>query len=435
MSNSADVIVIGAGVIGAATVFELAKAGFKTLTLDRNAAAGHGSTSGSCAIIRMHYSTLEGTALAYEGYFYWRDWADYLETTDPKGLARFKETGCLVMATENNGYLKKHKAISDQLDCPYEEWSAERILQQIPGYDLQLFAPAKTKDDPNFGKATGGAIKSGVFWPNAGYVTDPALSAQNLAHAAQSRGSLFRHRAEVSGILTANGRVKGVRLTSGEELHAPVVVNVAGPASSKINAMAGVLDDMTISTRALRQEVVHVPAPEGLDFDSSGIVISDSDIACYIRPEHGNNILVGSEDPPCDDHTWVEDDTEFNRDFTDQWTTQALRYAQRLPSLGIPSRMRGVIDLYDVSDDWIPIYDKSALPGFYMACGTSGNQYKNAPIAGKMMAALIDYCENGNDHDRAPLQFTLPRIQQRMDVGFYSRKREVNRESSFSVLG
>jgi len=70
-----------------------------------------------------------------------------------------------------------------------------------------------------------------------------------------------------------------------------------------------------------------------------------------------------------------------------------------------------------------------------MACGTSGNQYKNAPIAGKMMAALIDYCEQGNDHDEKPLQFTLPYIQRELNVGFFSRKREINEESSFSVLG
>ena len=70
-----------------------------------------------------------------------------------------------------------------------------------------------------------------------------------------------------------------------------------------------------------------------------------------------------------------------------------------------------------------------------MACGTSGNQYKNAPIAGKMMAALIDYCEGGADHDETPLQFTLPYIGRDIDVGFYSRKRDINSESSFSVLG
>ncbi len=142
--------------------------------------------------------------------------------------------------------------------------------------------------------------------------------------------------------------------------------------------MAGVTGDMTISTRALRQEVVHVPSPPGFDWERDGMVVSDSDIACYCRPEHGNHILIGSEDPPCDAHVWVEDDLALDRDFTEQWQVQALRFAQRVPSLGIPSRMRGVVDLYDVTDDWIPIYDRSSLPGFYMACGTAGNQYKNA---------------------------------------------------------
>ncbi|MEM8813760.1 MAG: FAD-dependent oxidoreductase, partial [Pseudomonadota bacterium] len=70
MSDTADAIIIGTGVIGAATAFEMAKKGLKTISVDRNGQAGHGSTSGSCAIIRVHYSTLEGTAFAYEGYFY-----------------------------------------------------------------------------------------------------------------------------------------------------------------------------------------------------------------------------------------------------------------------------------------------------------------------------------------------------------------------------
>jgi sarcosine oxidase subunit beta len=180
---------------------------------------------------------------------------------------------------------------------------------------------------------------------------------------------------------------------------------------------------------------VHVPAPEGFDFEANGTIVSDSDIACYCRPEHGNHILIGSEDPECDPHQWADNDTDYERNFTDQWTTQAMRYAQRVPSLGIPSKTRGVVDLYDASTDWIPIYDQSSLPGFYMACGTSGNQYKNAPIAGKMMAALVDYCEAGNDHDSAPMQFTLPYINRQIDAGFYSRKRPINEESSFSVLG
>jgi len=435
MTHSPDAIIIGTGVIGAAIAFELAKKGWKTLSLDRNAQAGHGSTSGSCAIIRMHYSTFDGTAFAWEGYHYWRDWSDYLGLPSGSDLAAFREVGCLVMKTDANGHLAKHMKYSAELDCPFEELSAEQVAQRLPIYSLDSFAPAKRMDDPDFGKPNGRKMGGAVSWPNAGYITDPALSSQNMLDAARQHGATVRHGAEVAEILQSGGRVSGVKLTDGSEIHAPVVINVAGPGSTIVNAMAGVLDDMTIQTRPLRQEVVHVPSPEGFDFEHDGTIVSDSDIACYCRPEHGNHILIGSEDPECDPHQWQEDDKSYNRDFTDQWTTQAMRYGQRVPSLGIPSRMRGVVDLYDASTDWIPIYDKSNLPGFYMACGTSGNQFKNAPIAGKMMAELVAYCEAGKDHDTQPLQFTLPYLQRDIDVGFYSRKRPINEESSFSVLG
>ncbi|WP_120634358.1 FAD-binding oxidoreductase [Ruegeria sp. EL01] len=430
-----DAIIIGTGVIGAAIAFEMAKAGWKTLSLDRNSQVGHGSTAGSCAIIRMHYSTFDGTAFAWEGYHYWRDWADYLGLPEDANLAQFRETGCLVMKTDANGLLEKHKHNSADLDCPFEEWSPEKVAERLPVYSQDSFAPAKRMDDPEFGQPNGRKMRGGVFWPQAGYVTDPALSAQNLMDAAKLHGAEVRTGAEVVEVLTEGARVAGVKLASGEEIRAKVIVNVAGPGSAIVNKMAGVLDDMTIETRPLRQEVVHVPAPEGFDFENDGTIVSDSDIACYCRPEHGNHILVGSEDPECDPHQWCEDDVHYNHDFTDQWTTQAMRYAQRVPSLGIPSKTRGVVDLYDASTDWIPIYDKSSLPGFYMACGTSGNQYKNAPIAGKMMTALIDYCEGGADHDTQPLQYELPYIKRSVDVGFYSRKRPINEESSFSVLG
>jgi glycine/D-amino acid oxidase-like deaminating enzyme len=63
MSARYDAIIIGAGIIGACTAFELAKRGWRTLNVDRLPAAGYGSTGSSCAIIRTHYSTLDGAAL------------------------------------------------------------------------------------------------------------------------------------------------------------------------------------------------------------------------------------------------------------------------------------------------------------------------------------------------------------------------------------
>jgi sarcosine oxidase subunit beta len=279
-------------------------------------------------------------------------------------------------------------------------------------------------------------VKGIIFTPQAGYVNDPQLSTHNLMLAAKSQGGQFMFDTEVAGVRRKNGRVAGVTLKSGEPIDAPIVVNAAGPHSFVINRMAGVEAGMNIKTKALRHEVHHVPSPPEFNFEKHGTVVSDSGCGIYFRPEAGNNILVGSDDPKCDDRVWLEDPDVFNTNLTErQWKAQVYRLAQRIPSLPIPPTPRGVVDLYDVSDDWIPIYDSSDLPGFYMAVGTSGNQFKNAGGIGYMMAEMIDAGENGNDQDSNPVQVKMPYTGLVLNSGFYSRRREINPNSSFSVLG
>ncbi len=432
--KSYDAIVIGAGVIGAAVGLELARKGLKTLNVDMAPTAGYGSTAGSCAIIRTHYSTLEGSALAYDGYFYWKHWRDYLGVDDERGLAEFRETGCVVMKTEANRQLAHVKANMDALGIPYEDLDAEGLKARVPYFDIRLYHPPRRPEDDGFGEPTGGDLPGGVFFPYAGYITDPQLSAHNLQRAAEAAGGEFLFNRRVVGIeKDAAGRIAGVSLDDGTKLATRVLVNVAGPHSYKVNELAGATGDMKITTRALKQEVVHLPMPvEG--YDEIGMVTSDSDIACYTRPEKGGFVLVGSEDPPCDPRDWVDPD-DWDRNFTEQWRVQALRAAQRIPGLPITSRMKGVTELYDVTEDWIPIYDKSAVPGFYMACGSSGIQFKNAGVAGAMMAHLIEQVEAGHDHDADPVMFPLKHIGRTTNIGFYSRLRTINPESSFSVLG
>ena len=210
---------------------------------------------------------------------------------------------------------------------------------------------------------------------------------------------------------------------------------MGGPHSAIINRMAGVLDGMNVRTRPLKQEVCHVPAPAGLDYHQVAPLISDGDTGCYSRPTAGNHILIGSEDPECDALEWVEDPDDYDTGFSDQWETQVKREAQRVRGLADPGRTGGLVDLYDVSDDWIPIYDRSDLPGFYMAVGTSGNQFKNAPVAGKLMAELIERVEDGHDHDADPLAVPLTYTRRTCDIGFFSRRRALNPDSSYSVIG
>jgi sarcosine oxidase subunit beta len=435
MSKSYDAIIIGAGIIGSATSYALGLKGWKVLNLDSLPACGYGSTSGSCAIIRPYYSTLDGSAIAYESHFYWKNWADYLggADIDEKGLIKYINCGAMVMKTETNGYLEHARTMMDELNSPYDELTPKQIVEKMKVWNTESYYPVKRPDDPEFGIANDTPLSGAVLFHAAGYVSDPQLATHNIMRAAEREGSSFRYNSRVSEIRRSGGRVCGVTLENGETIDSPVVLNAAGPHSSKVNRLADVEKSMNIKTRALRQEVAHVPLPEGYDA-KLGCVTSDSDIGAYTRPEHGDSLLIGSEDPPVDKHEWVDPD-DYNRDFTEQWRVQVLRVCQRVPNLEVPNKMRGVVDLYDVTDDWMPIYDRSELPGFYMAIGTSGNQFKNAPIVGEIMADLIEATENGNDQDNNPIDIHLKNIDYTVSSRFYTRLREVNQDSSFSVLG
>jgi len=435
LSQSVEVVVIGAGIIGAACAFELAKAGREVLVIDRLPASGYGSTSSSSAIIRCYYSTVAGSSLAWEAYHVWRQWAEHLGFEDERGLAEFREIGSLAIKDASNDMLAPVCDVMDRVGIPYEHWDTDAIAARLPFFDLHRFGPPRRADDPDFGQPGDQLIPGGVYFPTAGYVNDPQLAAHNLQRAAENAGARFRFNAEVAAIVQQGERVRGIELTDGETISAPVVVNVGGPNSRRINELAGVTGGMNVSTRALRKEVCYLPAPEGDGFDATAPFIADADTGAYSRPETGAKVVTGSLEPPCDDLIWIDEPLDFDSAFSDQWTTQAMRLGMRLPKLGIPGQATGVVDLYDVSDDWIPIYDCSDLGGFYMACGTSGNQFKNAPVAGEIMMALIAAVEGGHDHDAEPLQFDLPRTGERLDLGAFSRRRPVNQDSSFSVLG
>jgi len=430
-----DAIIIGAGIIGANLGFEMSKAGFKTLNVDKLPAAGYGSTANSCAIVRCHYSTWPGVAMSYEGFHFWKNWADYLETDDERGVAGFVQCGAVYVG-DSERYEKKVLPLFDEIGIEYEVWDADEISDEAGYLDTGSYAPPKRPEDAAFWDESPAQITSAVHTPIAGYITDPQLATHNLQRAAEAKGGEFMFNAAVADIRVEEGRVAGITLEDGTQIDAPIVVNVAGPHSFVINEMAGVADSMNIKTRALRHEVHHVPSPEGLDFEKDGMLVGDDDLGTYFRPEVGNHILVGSQDPDCDPQIWVEDPDEFERAITeDQWKAQVLRLARRIPTLGVPGEKKGVVDLYDVSDDWIPIYDKTDLPGFYVAIGTSGNQFKNCHIAAYSLTKLVQAVEGGQDHDADPVKVVMPHTGLELDMSVFSRNREINKDSSFSVLG
>jgi sarcosine oxidase subunit beta len=214
-----------------------------------------------------------------------------------------------------------------------------------------------------------------------------------------------------------------------------VVVSCAGPHSAQINRMAGVLDDFAVATRALRQEVHVTPAPEHFGLGSGGTIVSDPDLGTYFRPQPSGTLLVGGVEPDCDPFVWVDDADRYDPNpSVEAWEAQVLRLARRVRDLPVPHRPIGLAALYDVTPDWMPIYDRTSLDGFYVAIGTSGNQFKNAPMAGKLMGHLIDACQQGHDHDREPVQVPCEHTGRTVDLGHWSRRREVAVTTN-SVLG
>lgn len=431
---SADAVVVGAGVIGSSIALELARAGRRVVLIDRASGPGQGSTSASSAVIRYNFSTLSGVAAAWESQFCWLSWADHLGH-DVGDLARFERCGLVMIDVDvapRSGWLP----LFDKVGVPYEEWDAATLAQRMPGIDTGRYWPPKRIDDDRFWSDATDTLGA-VYTPDAGYVSDPQLAAQNLAAAAAKEGAEFRFRAAVAGVESADGRVSGVVLADGTRISAPVVVNAAGPWSSKLNELAGVGSDFTVAVRPMRQEVAHVAAPEGYQ-PSGGVgpAVADIDLGTYYRGEVGGGLLVGGTEPECDPLQWLDDPDEANPNPTMAvFEAQVTRAARRLVNLRVPNRPRGVVGVYDVADDWTPIYDRTELSGFYVAIGTSGNQFKNAPVVGRLMSTLIDEVESGADHDANPVQYRGAHTGLSIDLSAFSRKRERNEDSSKTVMG
>jgi len=439
--NTFDAIIVGAGVMGSSIAFELSKKGMKTLNLEMGLAAGLGSTSASCGIIRTMYSHLDSVKLAHEGYHLWKNWADFIGGHDENGPAGFTEVPAVVPKVEGAmKFINNGLASQAELGIPFEFIDNKALVERFPWLTTTAFGPPRPIDDDQFGQPTGEIDGALVIPTCTGYVSDTILATQNLQRAAEANGAAFRFKAQVQSVLQAGGRVSGVRLASGEEFSAPIVVNASGPWSKELNALAfagnDIADDSVVRTRPMRVEVAYPPRPAGLERDEDGCVLTDFDVGIYFRPATGGRVCIGSIEPACDPHDDLETTKEFEDYLSEPADRQMYRAGLRVPALPIPNSAAGVSHMYDKSDDFTPIYDKSALGGYYMAIGTSGNQFKNCGVVGQLMGHLIESCENGHDHDADAIQFKLPLSGQVLNTKTFSRLRGTGAlATTHSVLG
>jgi glycine/D-amino acid oxidase-like deaminating enzyme len=423
MATTADIIVIGAGIVGSSAAFQLAKSGHDVLLVDKAAGAGFGSTSASSAVVRFEYSKLETAVSAWESKFIWENLRDYLELPASEPVVGFHRIGIVILDSPSftHEYLR---GLFDTLGAEWLELEPDALAAAYPGIDIGSFYPPKRIDSEEFWDEPHGKLGAMVT-PQAGFMDDPRLAAENFAKAAQRKGARTLYGTRVVGI-AHTGDLWQVTFDDGSVAHAPQILNAAGPWSGEVQRLAGVGEEFTISTRPMRQEVHAVASPPGYNPPGGlGPSVVDEDLGYYVRPEPSGSLIVGGAEPECDGLEWVEgpvDDVDLNRT-QEKFDAQVTRAARRFPALTIPPRPSGVVGVYDVADDWTAISDKTNAPGFFVGIGTSGNCVKHGPVFGEYLNAIVTATEEGRDHDTDPLTWTGPQSGITINLGFFSRLR------------
>jgi sarcosine oxidase subunit beta len=300
-------------------------------------------------------TALTSTMFADEGYHFWQTWADQLGICNDldTGVAEYRETGGGIMwTTASSNFLDACYANHDRLGIPYEVWDTETLLKNVPVIDPTSYYPPRRIDDPLFGTPSSEHEFFGAgFFPQAGYVSDPMLAANNVMRAAKTTGKAeYRFNSAVTSIDVAGGRVSGVTLQGGETISAPIVLNAGGPHSAQLTDMAfagvhGINNDMNVKTRAMRTEVAYVRSMPEWDYQQ-GPTFADFDVGVYWRPQVGGQILVGSIEPECDDdfHVHPSDADQLDTGFSDQMTNQIYRklprYRQSHPNAFVTEKFR-----------------------------------------------------------------------------------------------
>jgi sarcosine oxidase, subunit beta len=355
---SADVVVVGAGVIGAATAFHLSLLGAgDVLVLDR-ATAGSGMSCRSSALVRMHYTFGPEVELAVRSDAMFEAWPDLVGRP---GCVR--RTGFVrIVSPGEEEALRANVAMQRALGARAEVIDAGGLKEVAPGLQTDGVACA-------------------AWEPNGGY-GDGAVVAGDLLAAARARGVRYRPRTRVAALLTDGDRVTGVELGAdggGGREYAGTVVLAAGVWSPPLLLTAGVV--LPIETELHRVAVLAHPAGGG-----TPVACIDSITQTYFRPEGGGAMtLVGGftgqrgTDPDATAAAAGEDLAPL---------VEAA--SRRVPALADAGIARGVTGVYDMTPDARPLLGRlPGLDGLIVAAGFSGMGFKIAPAVGEGIAGLI----------------------------------------------
>ena len=355
---TADIVIVGGGVIGTSIAMHLASMGAgRVVLIDKGHLAG-GASGQSGAMVREHYLHPVLVRMATESSQIFHNFADAIG-----GDVGFTQTGRLLLFGEGD-----KEAVTSNVQ-----------MNRELGVNIETLAPAElSRIVPNV--STDG-VAVAAYEPESGYA-DPVATTYAYAARASDQGAAILTETQATRLATFGGRVTGVETDRGT-IESPAVVVATGPWCNRLAASVG----ESLPVTPVRVQMVSFRRPPALESMTTTVI--DHTTGAYFRADSDYRSLVGGEAP--EDLTEVVDPDSYGRS-ADDATIAGLwdRARQRFPDFAAAVFRGGYGALYDMTPDGNPILDRShTVEGLYWAVGFSGHGFKLSPVVGRMVAELV----------------------------------------------
>ncbi|MDQ6884062.1 MAG: FAD-binding oxidoreductase [Candidatus Dormibacteraeota bacterium] len=347
MTRRADVVVVGAGVIGCSLAFHLARAGRRVIVVERGA-IGQGSTAACAGGVRAQFSTEINILIGMQA---------------KQALARFEQEVGTPAGFRPVGYLfllttEEERARFSENARLQRRLGVEDVVELSPR-QVEAIVPGLRTDD----------LSGATFCPSDGLAGPNEVTA-GYAGAARRLGAIILEDSPVGAFIRRGGRIEGVE-TGTEAIHAAEVVICAGPWAAAVGSMAGLTLPITASRRHIFTTApfsgISAKNPMTIDFHTS----------FYFHPE-GEGVLFGMGDADEPDVA----STSVDRSVLERLLPVA---AHRWPPL-LEARVNNAwAGLYENTPDAQPLVG-TVGEGLWVAAGFSGHGFMMGPVIGDWLA-------------------------------------------------
>jgi glycine/D-amino acid oxidase-like deaminating enzyme len=365
MNASADVAVVGAGVVGAAVALAAARRGLRVVVLDRGPIAGGTTGSGEGNLLVSDKEPGPELDLALLSLTLWAEVAEHVESVTGAGF-EFEAKGGLVVAADAAALPALH-------DLADRQRTSAVTATQVAADELAAHEPHLAPD-----------LAGGVLYPQDAQV-QPMLAAARMLQAARRLGAEVRTGEAVTGLLRGDQRIVGVR-TATDDVPAGAVVNAAGTWSDQIAAMAGVelpilpRRGVVLVTQPLPPLIRHkVYAAEYVaDVASHDAGLESSAV---VEGTRAGTVLIGAS----------RERVGFRREMPLHVVRRLAAQAVRLfPVLADVSLLRSYAGFRPYCPDHLPVVGPDPrIPGLLHACGHEGAGVGLATGTGHLLAQVL----------------------------------------------